>query len=106
MLEVALPSVEELSVSIAITVIKYVVPSCKLVKLYLVLSLLMPVIVLESLKHSLFLVLKYEMFNENIPVTDCGCHMTVSEVDSLLIIVTKMLPVREMRNENLYCSTL
>ena len=101
MLEVALPSVEELSLSIAMTVIEYLVPSCKLVKLYLVLSLLMPVIVLVSLKHSLFLELKYEMLNENIPVTDCGCHMTISEVDSLLIIVTKMLPVREMRNGNL-----
>ena len=47
-LEVALPSVEELSLSIAITVIEYLVPSCKLVKLYLVLALLIPVIVLET----------------------------------------------------------
>ena len=97
MLEVALPSVEELSVSIAITVIEYVVPSCKLVKLYLVLSLLMPVIVLVSLKHSLFSVLKYEMLNENTLIADCGCHMTVSEVDSVLIIATKMLPVRKVK---------
>ena len=105
-LEIALASVEELSLSIVITVIEYLVASCKLVRLYIVLSLLMPVIVLVSLKHSLFLVLKYEMLNENTLVADCGCHMTVSEVDSLLIIVTKMLPVREMRNGNLYCSTL